>query len=163
MDASTLVTIAPPATPAAAPKIKENFSNFLLTANTNIRPHTPQDAQMFGDYLYRVLPLFFAPDVMSKCIRVKSGTRVTAYTVSQWGVELGTDKFGQRVHFHAFLKFTHTGSMQLSIPKIQEEFLALWNAPGNPKLLRSLAVHIRWLPAQEELTKRYISKQGRSE
>jgi len=159
MQATTQLSVAAPAGGAPAPT--ENYSNFMLTGNTNHRPTSLVNARIYSDVLKGVLERFFTLPVLGRIVKVKPGTKITKVQVREWGVELGTHPQGQRIHFHAFLKFTHTGSMQLSIPDIQQELLALFPDMvmiGVPKP-RSMAIHVRWVPAQEEMLARYIKKQ----
>lgn len=129
--------------------------------NTNYRPPSVQAAKDYSDAMYRVLAAFLRPGPLSQCVELRGNTRVTGLNIAQWGVELGTSPKGQRVHAHCFLKFKHTGSMQLSIPKMQQTFLAIWRHENITGITapQSLAVHIKWIPAHEEMLKKYIYKQ----
>lgn len=142
-----------------------HYSNFFLTINTNYRPPTKVQAVVYSKILYELMPRFFTKPVLAKCIRAQPGTKISSVQVVDWGVELGTHPQGQRLHTHAFIKFVHNGSMQLDIPSIQRELLALWPSEFESDQFRafpapkSIAVHVKWIPAREEMLARYIHKQ----
>ncbi len=143
--------------------LEDHYSNFMLTGNTNWRPKTKDQAKTQAQWCYAVLRVYLTPEYLSPCVRLVGTTRVKSLKISGWGVELGTNKKGQRIHFHSFLKFTHTSSMQLAVPMLKQQFLRAWvvalptvPAPSNPYF------NVKWYPAQEEMLKRYIYKQAQA-
>lgn len=141
--------------------VEDHYSNFMFTGNTNWRPKSKDQAKQQAQWVYTVLRVFLTPRYISPAVRLAGSTRVKGLKITGWGVELGTNTKGQRIHFHAFLKFVHTGSMQLDVPMLKQQFLAAWNEalptvtpPSNPYM------NVKWYAATEELLKRYIYKQS---
>jgi len=140
---------------------EDHFSNLLLTLNTNWRPKTKEEARQQAQWLYAALRLFLTPRFLAPCVKLRGNTRIKALKISQWGVELGTQAKGQRIHAHSFLKFTHSGSMQLDPIKIKEQLTLAWRE-ANPGVEppKNFYVNVKWVPATDEMLRRYIAKQA---
>jgi hypothetical protein len=127
--------------------------------NTNYRPPNNEAGQLVADKLYEAADQFLTPDGISAAIKLISAyatmADIKSVDVAQWAVEVGTHVQGQRVHLHAFIKIKHSAVIQLNVADIKQFFEQRMVGVAG---IRSCAVHVRWIPATDELTKAYINK-----
>jgi len=137
-----------------------HYSNFFLMINSNLRPPTSVQARQWGYIMHNTANSFWEQQNFLQVIDKRDpATKLLSVKIGPWRVELSP--INQRVHLHAMIKVVHDGSVQLDIPKIQQVFVSLWPPPSDTiPPLRSVAVNVKWVPAQMEMIARYVSKQS---
>ena len=150
-----------PALGADGKPLRQHYSNFLVTINTNYRPRTDAEANEIAHVLWQVADEFFQLEPILDACTFPSGGGVQLIdkvSVADWSIELGTDKRGQRVHSHALIKLVHHTVLRLSVPVIKAFFSERLMALDGR--IHGVYCNVRWIPATEEMTLAYIRKGG---
>lgn len=139
----------------APTKIKH--SDFLITVNTNYRPHTNEESYAMGTKLSHAIKQLLTHDHLPMIIDTNGSSyeEVMKSVNAEFGVEIGKKPQGRRIHAHCIIKIDHTGHIRLNIPEIKHLVKEFIDDP----LVKGVYVNVKSVSSVRNIED-YIKKQG---
>lgn len=153
----------PPITQPKKPKQKASrkTSDFFITISTLYRPKNEADYEdKATEFEEALIELFDENDIGNLVLKFIRGHEADAdhwedvihKSAAEYGVEVGTDRRGHRIHAHVLLEIVHTSFIQVDREKI-EEFLL-----NHLRWAKNIYVHIDMVNKSMRNILNYIRK-----
>lgn len=130
----------------------EKHSGFLITISTNYRPKTKEEAKECGEKLRKAVKAMLSDETnLAKIVKFlppheddRWGPDKIIRVTSQFVIERGRDKRGQRIHSHAVLQIDHRSKIHLDKQGIKDVILPEM-AGGCTCNIKNLYINIKYI------------------
>jgi hypothetical protein len=138
------------------------YSNYLITISTNYRPKSEGDYYDMAARLEELLHVAFNYQSMDRYVfdfigDHKDDEWKTPYIVqaeANWGVELGRNSKGGRIHAHIIVEVAHKSKIWVNIQKLKDFF----DEQLKPRV-KGCRVHVKMIPADMQKALAYARKE----